>query len=387
MTAKATGKRIKCSVNSEEPYWAFVPDRLPPASLNIENLHKALDKANQALGRLDGMSSLLPEPEIFLYMYVRLEAVLSSQIEGTQSSLSDLLLYESEQSPGTPLHDVEEVSNYVRAMNYGLEKLENGKPFSMRLIREMHEILMEGMRGGTKSPGSFRRTQNWVGGSHPGNASFVPPPPDMVTECMSDLEKFLHEEKSNMPLLVKAALIHHQFETIHPFLDGNGRLGRLLITLILCSHGVLSQPILYLSLYFKTYRNDYYAHLQKVRDTGDWEPWLDFFLAGVHKSATQATKTASDILRLMNTDRDKIKTLGRSTGTVLQIHHFLEKKPFATIPLLVKSLGLSTPTVTAGLHHLEELGIVRETTGKPRDRVYVYAEYLKKLLESATFNS
>jgi len=382
-----TGKRVKCSINAETPYWAFVPNKLPPSSVAIDNLQKSLEKANQALGRLDGMFSLLPDPEIFLYMYVRLEAVLSSQIEGTQSSLSDLLLYESDQVPSTPLGDVEEVSNYVSAMNYGLEKLQSGKPLSMRLIREMHEKLMCGARGGTKAPGEFRRTQNWLGGSQPGNASFVPPPPDMVIECMSDLEKFIYEEESKLPLLIKAALIHHQFETIHPFLDGNGRLGRLLITLLLCSNEVLAQPTLYLSLYFKTYRDEYYEHLQSVRETGDWEPWLNFFLAGVNASASQATRTAGDILKLLNTDREKIKTLGRSTGTVLQIHHFLEKKPFATIPLLVKNLGLSTPTITAGLHNLEELGIVREMTGKPRDRVYAYSAYLTKLLAGASFDS
>lgn len=381
-----TGKRVKCSVNSPAPYWAFVPDKLPPSTVSIDSLQKSLERANQSLGRLDGMSSLLPDPEIFLYMYVRLEAVLSSQIEGTQSSLSDLLLYESEQVPGTPLRDVEEVSNYVSAMNYGLEKLQSGKPLSMRLIREMHEKLMFGARGGTKAPGEFRRTQNWLGGSQPGNASFVPPPPDMVIECMSDLEKFIHEEESKLPLLVKIALIHHQFETIHPFLDGNGRLGRLLITLLLCSNKVLAQPTLYLSLYFKTYRDEYYEHLQSVRETGDWEPWLNFFLLGVNACASQATRTAGDLLKLLNSDREKIKSLGRSTGTVLRIHHFLEKKPFATIPLLVKNLGLTTPTVTAGLHNLEELGIVRETTGKPRDRVYAYSAYLTKLLAGASFD-
>jgi Fic family protein len=316
-------------------------------------------------------------------MYVRKEAILSSQIEGTQSSLSDLLLYESEEAPGVPLNDVQEVSNYVAAMNYGLRRLREGFPLSMRLIKEMHSVLMSGARGGTKSPGEFRRTQNWVGGTSPGNAKYVPPPPDRVVGCMSDLEKYLHNNEDRLPLLVRAALVHHQFETIHPFLDGNGRLGRLLITLLLCSEGVLTEPILYLSLYFKTNRQDYYAQLQNVRDTGDWETWIRFFLTGIHDIAVQAADAAREVLVLIQTDRAKIAEIGRGAGSAMQAHQYLEKKPLVVIPEMVKALGLTTPTVTGALQNLVGLGIVREITGKQRGRVFVYDAYLK-ILERGT---
>jgi Fic family protein len=376
------GERLRCSASSEE-YWALVPRPLPPLSLQLDELHPLLEKANQALGRLDGLASILPDTDLFLYMYVRKEAVLSSQIEGTQSSLSDLLLFESMEAPGAPLNDVREVSNYVAAMTYGLERLKNGFPLSMRLIREMHEVLMAESRGGAKSPGEFRRSQNWVGGTRPGNATYVPAPPERVIECMSDLEKYLHDKSDNLPLLIRTALVHHQFETIHPFLDGNGRLGRLLITLLLCSEGVLSEPILYLSLYFKTHRQEYYAQLQQVRETADWESWLKFFIVGVNEIAVQAADTAREILKLIRTDRERISEVGRGTGSALQVHQYLEKKPLAVIPQLVRELGITTPTVTAALQNLEKLGIVKEVTGKQRGRVFVYDAYLK-ILERGT---
>jgi Fic family protein len=338
-----------------------------------------LEKASQALGRLDGLAKVLPDTQLFLYMYVRKEAVISSQIEGTQSSLSDLLLYESAEAPGVPLDDVQEVSNYVAAMNHGLKRLKEGLPLSLRLIKETHKVLMSGARGGSKSPGEFRRSQNWVGGTRPGNATYVPPPPDRIAECMGDLEKYLHNKQDKLPLLVKAALVHHQFETIHPFLDGNGRLGRLLITLLLCSEGVLSEPILYLSLYFKTHRQQYYTLLQKVRETGDWESWLTFFIEGVHDTALQVTDAAQEILTLIQSDRAKIAEIGRGAGSALQTHQYLEKKPLAVIPEMVKGLGLTTPTVTAALQNLERIGIVREITGKQRGRIFVYDAYLKIL--------
>ncbi|MBY0358073.1 MAG: Fic family protein [Candidatus Obscuribacterales bacterium] len=342
-----------------------------------------IEKASQALGRLDGLTTILPDTQLFLYMYVRKEALLSSQIEGTQSSLSDLLLYESEESPGVPLNDVQEVSNYVAAMNYGLKKLRTGAPLSSRLIREIHEVLMTGARGGSKSPGAFRRSQNWIGGTRPGNATYVPPPPNRVIDCMSDLEKYLHNKNDKLPLLVRTALIHHQFETIHPFLDGNGRLGRLLITLLLCSEGVLSEPILYLSLYFKTNRQEYYEQLQQVRETGDWESWLKFFLTGVHDIALQAAGTAREILSLIQIDRAKSAEVGRGSGSAMQVHQYLEKKPLAVIPEVVKTLGLTTPTVTTALKNLEQIGIVKEVTGKQRGRIFVYEAYLK-ILERGT---
>lgn len=377
------GERVRCSASSDEPYWALVPRPLPPIDLQLDDLHSLLEKASQSLGRLDGLASILPDTQLFLYMYVRKEAVLSSQIEGTQSSLSDLLLYESEEAPGVPLNDVQEVSNYVAAMNHGLGRLREGFPMSMRLIKEMHGVLMSGARGGTKAPGEFRRTQNWIGGTRPGNAKYVPPPPDRVVDCMSDLEKYLHKKDDKLPLLVRAALVHHQFETIHPFLDGNGRLGRLLITLLLCTEGVLSEPILYLSLYFKTHREQYYAQLQNVRETGDWESWLQFFLDGVNDIAVQATDAAREILSLIQTDRAKIADIGRGAGSALQAHQYLEKKPLVVIPEMVKALGLTTPTVTAALQNLSSLGIVREITGKQRGRVFVYDAYLK-ILERGT---
>ncbi|MBZ0187683.1 MAG: Fic family protein, partial [Candidatus Obscuribacterales bacterium] len=275
------------------------------------------------------------------------------------------------------------VSNYVAAINHGLERLSYGFPMSMRLIKEIHQVLMTGARGGAKAPGEFRRTQNWVGGTRPGNAIYVPPPPDRVVGCMSDLEKYLHDKDDKLPLLIRAGLVHHQFETIHPFLDGNGRLGRLLITLLLCTEGVLSEPILYLSLYFKTHRQEYYAQLQQVRETGDWESWLKFFLVGVHEIALQATDAVREILGMIQTDRAKIAEIGRGAGSALQTHQYLEKKPLAVIPEMVKALSLTTPTVTAALLNLERIGIVREVTGKQRGRVYVYDAYLK-ILERGT---
>lgn len=377
------GERIRCSTASDEPYWALVPRVLPPPGLQLDDLQSLVEKASQSLGRLDGLATVLPDTQLFLYMYVRKEAVISSQIEGTQSSLSDILLYESEEAPGVPLDDVQEVSNYVAAMNHGLKRLRDGFPMSMRLIKEIHEVLMTGARGGTKAPGEFRRSQNWVGGTRPGNATHVPPPPDRVPGCMSDLEKYLYDKEDKLPLLVRAGLVHHQFETIHPFLDGNGRLGRLLITLLLCTGGVLSEPILYLSLYFKTHRQEYYALLQRVRETGDWESWLKFFLVGVHDIAQQATEAAREILGMIQSDRAKIAGIGRGAGSALQAHQFLERKPLVVIPEMVKALNLSTPTVTAALQNLERIGIVREVTGKQRGRVFVYDAYLK-ILEQGT---
>ncbi|RYF56561.1 MAG: Fic family protein, partial [Comamonadaceae bacterium] len=256
---------------------AFIPPPLPPEpSIDVLALLERLSLAERALGRLDGITMLLPRQELFLYMYVRKEAVLSSQIEGTQSTLSDLLRFETEAKAGQPIDDVREVSNYVEAMMYGLERLDD-LPLSLRLIREMHARLLQSGRGGTKSPGEFRRSQNWIGGTRPGNALFVPPPPIEMDDCLNALERFMHEDHSRLPALIKAGLLHVQFETIHPFLDGNGRIGRLLVTLYLCVNGVLRKPLLYLSLYLKTHRADYYRLLQEVREHGAWEAWLDFF--------------------------------------------------------------------------------------------------------------
>jgi Fic family protein len=279
---------------------AFVPNSLPPEP-PIEwspELLAAFDSAQLALGRLDGAGAMLPSTQLFLYMYVRKEAVFSSMIEGTQSSLSDLLLYEIAQEPGVPLDDVREVSSYVAAMDHGLKRLVEGFPLSLRLIREMHAILLAEGRGQHADPGEFRRSQNWIGGTRPGNAYFVPPPAHNVPECLSALEKFLHDMPQATPPLLKAALAHIQFETIHPFLDGNGRLGRLLITLILCEQKVLREPLLYLSLYFKEHRQYYYELLNSIRITGDWETWLLFFAEAVTATASQGVETLTKLANL-----------------------------------------------------------------------------------------
>jgi Fic family protein len=255
---------------------------------------------------------------------VRKEAVLSSQIEGTQSSLSDLLLYEQKEMPGVPLEDVEEVSRYVAAVSHGVKRLREGFPLSLRLLREVHEVLLQTGRGSTKQPGEFRRSQNWIGGTRPGNARFVPPPPENLMQCLGDLEKFLHDDPVKTPTLIKAALSHVQFETIHPFLDGNGRVGRLLITLLLCAENAISEPTLYLSLYFKRHREIYYELLQKVRTTGAWEEWLLFFLEGVEETAEEAVSTATQILEIFAEDRARIESLGRPAGNALRVHSLLQ---------------------------------------------------------------
>jgi Fic family protein len=377
-TSERAGRWVVAQ-SGADGYSAFVPASLPPdPALQINaRLQTLLDEANQALGRLDGVTLLLPDPGQFLYSYIRKEAVLSSQIEGTQSSLSDLLLFENEAVPGVPLDDVEETSNYIAAMNHGIESIESGRlPLSNRLLREVHRHLMAGARGGEKAPGEFRRTQNWLGGTRPGNARFVPPPPNEVVPAMSELEKFLHEPT---PILVKAALAHAQFETIHPFLDGNGRVGRLLITLLLCGENVLQQPLLYLSLYFKQNRDAYYDHLQRVRTEGAWEQWLEFFLEGVISVAGSATETARRIRRLVEDDRATIHRLGRGAASALRVHELASRWIVLMAGGTAKRLGLSVPTVNGTLARLEEAGIMREVTGRRRGRVFVYDAYLALL--------
>jgi Fic family protein len=356
----------------------YIPRPLPPdpaLALAPDDLDK-LERANRALGRLDGLAQMLPDPDLFLYFYVRKEAVLSSQIEGTQSSLSDLLLFENESAPGVPLDDVQEVSRYVAAMNHGLARLRSNFPLSLRLIREIHRKLLAGGRGAEKEPGEFRRSQNWIGGSRPGKAFFVPPPPERLTECLGALEKFIHDDPVKTPTLLKAALVHVQFESIHPFLDGNGRLGRLLITLILCEERALSQPLLYLSLYFKQNRTRYYDLLQRVRTDGDWESWVRFFLEGVEETAIQAVDLATQIRALFASDRERIAKMGRAAGSALRVHELLQRRPMLSAATAAKKLSLSPPTVRASLRSLEEAGIVRELSGKRRDRVFGYRRYL-----------
>lgn len=360
---------------------AFVPPPLPPAPpINVLALLDRLSLAERALGRLDGITMLLPHQELFLYMYVRKEAVLSSQIEGTQSTLSDLLRFETEAQAGQPIDDIREVSNYVDAMMHGLDRLEE-MPLSLRLIREMHERLLQSGRGGTKSPGEFRRSHNWIGGTRPGNALFVPPPTTELDGCLDALERFMHEEESKLPALIKAGLLHVQFETIHPFLDGNGRIGRLLVTLYLCVNGVLRKPLLYLSLYLKTHRNSYYRLLQEVREQGTWEAWLDFFLAGVADTANQAFDAATRIVDLFKEDRERITVESDRAGSALRVHDLFQQNPFLNANQLVERTGLSAPTANAVLADLERLGVVEEVTGRRRGRVFSYRRYLAILSE------
>ena len=373
------GKYIKVST-LEETFNAFIPPSLPPnPPVALDGMEALYERASQTLGRLDGIIKALPDTGLFLYMYVRKEAVLSSQIEGTQSSFSDLLLYESKETPGAPIGDVEEVSQYVAAMNHGIRRIKEGFPLSLRLLKEMHGVLMSSGRGSEKLPGEFRCSQNWIGGTRPGNALFVPPPVDYLMECLSNLEKFLHDK--NVPALMKAAISHVQFETIHPFLDGNGRLGRLLIPFILMTEGVLHEPVLYLSLYFKRHRSDYYRHLQEVREQGAWEAWLEFFLKGVVESAQQGYETAQKIERLFTQDRRKVETLKRAKVSALELYGYLQTHPIISIGQAASDLGLSFPTITANLNHLKELGIVHETTGKQRSRLFGYKNYLDLLLQ------
>jgi Fic family protein len=363
---------------------AFLPPGLPPTPpVRLGPMLELLENANQALGRLDGVASVLPDPSLFLDMYVRKEALLSSQIEGTQSSLADLLLFETDETPGVPLDDVREVSSYVAAMNHGLEQLRGGFPLSLRLIREIHAVLLAEGRGQDKAPGEFRRSQNWLGGTRPGNAIYVPPPADQVEPLMGQLELFLHADTPDVPTLIKTGLAHVQFETIHPFLDGNGRLGRLLITFLLCERGVLREPLLYLSLFLKTHRRDYYDLLQRVREQGDWESWIAFFLTGVRDTATQAAETARRILALFTADRAKIEALGRSTASALRVHLMLQSKPMLSIPEAAKRLDLTQPTVTKALGNLSRVGIVKEITGRQRGRIFTYDAYLTILSEGA----
>ncbi|QEL22950.1 Fic family protein [Bosea sp. F3-2] len=360
---------------------AFMPPALPPQPpIDILSLLPHLSLAERALGRLDGITTLLPRQELFLYMYVRKEAVLSSQIEGTQSTLTDLLRFETEAQAGQPIDDIREVSNYVDAMMFGLERLKE-LPLSLQLIREMHGRLLQSGRGGTKSPGEFRRSQNWIGGTRPGNALFVPPPVMELDTCLAAFEAFMHEDKSRLPALIKAGFLHVQFETIHPFLDGNGRIGRLLVTLYLCVHGVLRRPLLYLSLYLKTHRADYYRLLQEVRERGAWEAWLEFFLKGIADTANQAFDAATRIVDLFRADRERITAESDRAGSALRIHELLQQHPFLTAGQLVTQTGLSMPTVNAALADLERLGIVKEVTGRKRGRVFGYRRYLAILSE------
>jgi Fic family protein len=362
---------------------AFVPSPLPPEPpLELSGgRQRLLEQATLALGRLDSITSLLPEPHLFLYAYVRREAVLSSQIEGTQSSLSDLMLFELEEAPGVPFNDVVEVSNYVAALEHGMARLRGGFPLSNRLIREMHEHLLARGRGSGKQPGEFRQSQNWIGGTRPGNAHFVPAPPSLVDDLMSGLERTFHEPAAQYPVLVTTALAHVQFETIHPFLDGNGRIGRLLIPLLLHDAGILQQPLLYLSLYFKQHREEYYRLLDRVRAAGDWEAWLDFFLEGVATTATSAVDTALRLVALFKEDTARVQEAGRGAATMLRVLQSLHERPVITLTGVSRRTGLSFPTAAKGMTALMDVGVARELTGFRRNRVFAYDRYLAILGE------
>jgi len=375
--------RYEVTSTAGEEVRAFVPAPLPPTDLVLTTADQTLmELANRALGRLDGFARVLPDPALLVYGYIRREAVLSSQIEGTQSSLSDLLAYENEQMPGVPAtSDVKEVSNYVRALEYGLDRLQT-LPLSIRLLREIHGHLLQAGRGGDKAPGELRRSQNWIAGTRPGNAVFVPPPPHLVLECLGALELFLQNEPEPYPTLMKAALSHVQFETIHPFLDGNGRLGRLLITLLLVSEGALSQPLLYLSLYFKTHRAEYYRLLQDVRTNGIWEEWLRFFFRGVREVAESAVTKATRLLELFTADRLLIeRKLGRKAGSALRVHEQMQRGPIVKIPQLASKLHMSKPTIATAIDELQTLSLVTQMGAHKRGRTFYYAGYLDILNE------
>lgn len=385
--ADARSGEFRVVESGADGYSAFHPRPLPPdPPLEIDaGLQALLDEANQGLGRLDGVTLLLPNPDQFLYTYVRKEAVLSSQIEGTQSSLSDLLLFEADEAPGVPESDAREASNYIAAMNVGLEKLASGElPLCNRLLRDVHRALLGPGRGSQQAPGRFRRSQNWLGGARPSAARYVPPPWQEVEPAMSALERFLHDEPERTPTLVKAALAHVQFETIHPFLDGNGRVGRLLITLILVAEGVLTRPLLYLSLYLKQNRDDYYDHLQRIRTEGAWGGWLRFFLEGVIEVAESTTATTRELVQLIERDRKAIQGFGRGAATAARLHDLASKQVVIRPTGAAQALRLSAPPVYAALGRLEEAGILREVTGRRRGKLYVYDEYLARLNEGTT---
>lgn len=360
-------------------YAAFMPEPLPPTPpLEWDSeLQTLLSKADRALGRLDGSIQTLPDPDMFVFMYVRKEAVLSSQIEGTQSSLNDLLEAEAAINDSSRPSDVGEVLNYVNAMNHGLRRLPD-LPISVRLIREIHEKLLAGVRGNHMNPGEIRRSQNWIGpgGSSLNDAIFVPPPPHEVEGLLSDLEKFIHSDEY-IPPLIKIGMIHAQFETIHPFLDGNGRIGRLLIAFFLCQNEILIKPVLYLSHYFKANRLRYYELLQKVRDDGAWEEWIKFFLHGVATVSLEATETARSIVSLRETHRARITDkFGRAAGNGLRILESLYRKPYTTVSLVRDQLKISFPPASELVQRMVEANILVEITGQDRYRVYQYAPYV-----------
>jgi Fic family protein len=368
---------------SEEPFNAFFPSPLPPDPPIqwTPAIRNALSRADSMLGRLDGTSRVLPDTDLFISFYSRKEAVLSSQIEGTQSTLSELLLFEADEFFPEHQQDIREVFNYLDAMRHGLERLQGGFPLSLRLIREMHERLLRTGRGSDKTPGEFRTTQNWFGGSRPGNAAYVPPPVNEMHDALSAFEKFLHDGQKEFPTLIHAAMLHLQFESIHPFLDGNGRLGRLLVTLLLVERQVLSELLLYPSLYLKRNRTRYYELLQQVRLEGNWEQWIEFFLEAIAVTAEQAVELSKRVLQLFRTDESRLTNKGVKQASLLLVLKSLQYTPFTTANHLVRQTKLSLPTVNRALEELIRLNILHEISGRNRNRVYRYTEYVAMLNE------
>lgn len=361
-------------------YKAFLPEPLPPApDIDYDGeLRTLLSNADRDLARLDAIATLLPNPDLFVAMYVRHEAVLSSQIEGTQSTLEDVLAFEADAAHNEAPKDVEEVVNYVRAMNHGLKRLAESFPLSLRLLREIHAELMHGVRGGDKSPGEFRQSQNWIGGkgSTLATAAFVPPPPHALMDTLGALEKFLHNGKTTVPLLIRCGLAHAQFETIHPFLDGNGRVGRLLITLMLCEEQALSRPLLYLSVFLKAHRAEYYDRLTAIRTQGHWEPWLKFFLRGISQTARAATRTAHDIVALRESHRMAIGSHIGNHARALKLLDHLYQQPLVSSKRVAAAMACSVPTAIKLLGDFEARGWLTEITGQERYRVYRYQPYM-----------
>ncbi|RME42084.1 MAG: Fic family protein [Chloroflexi bacterium] len=383
---KANIHRAGRYIRQPAGYQAFIPAPLPPKPpVAMAGLQNLLSRADRALGRLDGSVLTLPNPDLFVFMYVRKEAVLSSQIEGTQSSLQDVLAAEARIFNRERPSDVWEVLNYIDAMRYGLERLHK-LPVSVRLIREIHEHLLHEVRGGHLAPGELRTSQNWIGpaGCTLNEASFVPPPPGLVPELLSDLERFLHQQ-DDLPALIRIGLAHAQFETIHPFLDGNGRVGRLLITFLLCSQEILHKPVLYLSYYFKRYRQAYYDHLQAVRDRGDWEGWLAFFLRGVIEVSQQATETARRILLMREEHRNLItENMGYAAGNAHRVLEQLYERPIMAVKDVREITGTSYAAANQLVKRLEQLGLLEEITGQSRNRRFRYAPYIRVFADEET---
>jgi len=379
------GTRAGQYVEQIAGYKAFIPNPLPPKPEIImdQEMWDLLSQADRALGRLDGATDALPNPDLFVFMYVRKEAVLSSQIEGTQASLIDVLEFESQAlEPNNP-QEVAEVVNYIAAINYGLERLKSF-PVSLRLIREIHKKLMQGVRGDERAPGEFRHTQNWIGGGgcSLAEATYVPPPPYEMLQSLDNLEKFLHSPQP-IPTLIKVGLAHAQFETIHPFLDGNGRTGRLLITFLLCEQNILQRPLLYISYYFKKYRSEYYDRLQAVRDSGNWEGWLKFFLRGVYEVAQEAAATARKIVNLKEEHRQLVlNTMGRKSGNAIALLESLYFRPIFNVEHAEEITSLSYPNANALIKALSDIGLVEEITGQKRNRAFSYAPYLAVFRDS-----